>query len=78
MKIKLEMLESFVEMARGHFHWEGGIPKQVEFRNVKNHYKYHEDLLDKYHEDLLDRACVFKNLCRDVKEQGHTNACFDE
>ena len=54
MKIKLEMLESFVEMARGHFHWEGGIPKQVEFRDVKNHYKYHED--------LLDRACVFKNF----------------
>ena len=65
--MKLEMLESIVKMARDHFHWEGGIPKQVEFRDVKNHHKYHEDLLEIPRGPAGSCMCL-QNLCRDMKE----------
>jgi hemerythrin len=64
------LLDSFLEVAKEHFDREEEILKKIGFPDVDNHQTYHED--------MLDRAEAVKNLCREMKDQGHIKECFDE
>lgn len=64
------LLDSFLEVARGHFEHEEDILRKIAFPDVENHKEYHIN--------MLDRAVAVKNLCREMKEQGHIKECFDE
>lgn len=65
-----QLLDSFVDFARGHFEREEKILIEIGFPDAQSHCAYHEE--------MLDRAENVKNLCREMRDQGQIQECFEE
>jgi hemerythrin len=65
-----KLFDSFINVAKHHFHREEKILSEAGFPRLKEHVKYHKELLKKSDET--------KRLCTDITDREQLQKCFGE
>jgi hemerythrin-like metal-binding protein len=65
-----DLLQSFIEAAKGHFTNEERILSEIGFPRLKQHCFYHNQ--------LLTQALEVKAHCEEILESDHFRKCFEE